>query len=63
MQAVTTVYRQTLSDYLSLTKPRITMLVLLTALAGMYLAAHGLPYWLRPPRRCSTVILTEILIR
>jgi protoheme IX farnesyltransferase len=45
MQAVTTAYRQTLSDYLSLTKPRITMLMLLTALAGMYLAARGLPDW------------------
>jgi protoheme IX farnesyltransferase len=44
MQAVTTaINRQIFSDYLSLTKPRITLLVLLTTLAAMYLAAKGLP--------------------
>ncbi|MBI1742558.1 protoheme IX farnesyltransferase [Candidatus Acetothermia bacterium] len=47
MEAVNTFNRQTFSDYLSLTKPRITLLVLLTTLAAMYLAAHGLPdLWL-----------------
>ncbi len=35
--------RQVLTDYLSLTKPRITFLVLITTLAGLGLAARGLP--------------------
>ncbi len=44
MQAVTTaINRQAFSDYISLTKPRITLLVLLTTLAAMYLAAKGIP--------------------
>ncbi len=33
--------RQTLSDYLALTKPRITLLVLVTTAAAFWAAAHG----------------------
>lgn len=32
-----------LSDYVALTKPRIILLLLLTALGSMFLAAHGVP--------------------
>ena len=35
--------RSQLKDYLELTKPRITLLVLVTAFAGMWLAAGGMP--------------------
>lgn len=41
----TVLNRQVFSDYLSLTKPRITLLVLLTTLAAMYLAARGALSW------------------
>ncbi|MBI4233889.1 MAG: protoheme IX farnesyltransferase [Chloroflexi bacterium] len=37
--------RQTLADYVALTKPRIMVLLLLTALGGMVLAAGGVPPW------------------
>jgi protoheme IX farnesyltransferase len=42
MSAIT-LQRGSLRDYLDLTKPRITLLVLITAFAGMWLAARGLP--------------------
>ena len=46
MNAIVVSARGQWRDYFELTKPRITLLVLVTALAGMWLAAGGLP----PPR-------------
>jgi protoheme IX farnesyltransferase len=43
MNAVAVQQHSRLRDYLDLTKPRITLLVLVTTFAGMWLAAHGLP--------------------
>lgn len=43
MQAQTTVSIRTLADYLELTKPGITSLMLCTTLAGSWLAARGFP--------------------
>ncbi len=46
--------RALLADYVALTKPRIILLLLVTALGGMFLAAHGTP-------PLSTVILFAIV--
>ena len=35
--------REVIADYITLTKPRILLLLLVTALGGMFLAAQGLP--------------------
>lgn len=43
MQAQALPIRKVLADYVSLTKPRITFLVLVTTLAGLWLGARGLP--------------------
>lgn len=43
MQAQALPLRQVLADYVSLTKPRITFLVLVTTLAGLWLGARGAP--------------------
>src|SRR4029077_7569923 len=32
-------------DYVTLTKPRIMSLLLLTGAAGMFVGAHGVPHW------------------
>lgn len=45
--------RGSLRDYFDLTKPRITLLVLITTFAGMWLAARGLP---SPELLLSTLI-------
>jgi len=42
MQAQVLPLRRVLADYVNLTKPRITFLVLVTTLAGLWLASHGL---------------------
>ncbi len=43
MQAQALPLRQVLADYVNLTKPRITFLVLVTTLAGLWLGARGVP--------------------
>lgn len=43
MQVQALPLRQVLADYVNLTKPRITFLVLVTTLAGLWLGAHGVP--------------------
>ncbi|OGF57171.1 MAG: protoheme IX farnesyltransferase [Candidatus Fraserbacteria bacterium RBG_16_55_9] len=45
MQVQALPIRKVFSDYMNLTKPRITFLVLVTTLAGLWLGAHGLPPW------------------
>jgi protoheme IX farnesyltransferase len=41
------VQTRTTADFLTLAKPRLNLLVLITTLAGVYLAApHGLPLWI-----------------
>lgn len=47
--------RNQIKDYVDLTKPRITLLVLITAYAGMWLAAGG-----SPPMGLSLVALLGI---
>lgn len=43
MNATVTVVRSQLKDFVELTKPRITLLVLVTAFTGMWLAHGGMP--------------------
>jgi protoheme IX farnesyltransferase len=45
MMAQMTASSSVIRDYVALTKPRIISLLLLTALGGMFLGAHGLPDW------------------
>lgn len=43
MNATVVAFRGRVKDYVDLTKPRITLLVLITAFTGMWLAAGGMP--------------------
>ena len=65
MRTATTIYaeapslaRSRLADYLMLTKPRLTVMVLFTVAAGALLAAAGSPDWVL---LCHTVIGTALV--
>jgi protoheme IX farnesyltransferase len=45
IEKVLPAWRQTINDYVTLTKPRVISLLLFTTLAGMFLTSAGLPPW------------------